>query len=227
MNSQTVRSASVLSLLLLLLMCSAALLLKSRAAGAAAMQAELSDAVLRLHIVANSDSTADQAVKLSIRDAILETYGDTFTAASDKREAMLLSDSLLSDAEALANEILKQNGFSDRAHASLEHCSFPEKTYGGYTFPAGDYDALRITIGAAAGHNWWCVLYPPLCFTELSTGELPESSKELLEQNLSLRTYESLTESASSAASDSPTVSVKFRFRLFPFLNRLFHTEKE
>lgn len=263
MGSHTVRQTSVLSLLMILLMLSAALLLGSRARSASAIQSELSDHLLRLHIVANSDSTADQEVKLLIRDAILATYSDAFTAAADKAEAVRLADSLLPDAEALANEILEEHGFSDRASASLEHCAFPEKTYGGYTFPAGEYDALRITIGAAAGHNWWCVLYPPLCFTELSCGELPQSSKELLERNLSPKAYQSLTapssvcpadESSSAesagltASTDSTDLSsasansvksnhsidsvpeksaLQLRFRLFPFLNRLFSGNDE
>lgn len=201
-----------------------------------AAQEELSHALLRLHIVANSDTAADQAVKLKIRDAILHTFQEDFSAMPDKQHALMLAHSLLQQAEETANRILQQEGFSETAHAAITRCAFPEKTYGRYTFPAGTYDALRITIGKAEGHNWWCVLYPPLCFDDLSS-PMPKRSDSLLRQTLSNPTYQSLfadpdtfhlhpalTPAAGlpftqkEAAPDSP----KIQFRFFPFLNRFF-----
>ena len=210
------------------------------------IQAELSGALLRLHIVANSDSEADQAVKLEIRDAITDAFGEQFLNAGDKNAACALAETLLPEAEALANQVLQEQGFSETATASLTFCYFPEKTYGDMTFPAGYYDALRITIGAARGQNWWCVLYPPLCFTEVSTS-MPESSKELLQNNLSVRAYESLmpecagidaeaqasecnADTDSSFQNDTPDSDKEktgdhapvIRFRFLTFLNDLF-----
>ncbi len=200
------------------------------------IQAELSGALLRLHIIANSDSEADQAVKLQIRDAITEAFQDDFSAAADKDAACALAEALLPEAEAIANHVLEEQGFSERASASLTFCYFPEKTYGDMTFPAGYYDALRITIGEAKGQNWWCVLYPPLCFTDVSAS-VPESSKVLLQNNLSVKAYESLTFSAdtnthaqnstSEAQSSTDTEKTEadapvIRFRFLTFLNDLF-----
>ncbi len=180
------------------------------------IQTELSGALLRLHIVANSDSEADQAVKLQIRDAITEAFGADFTAAADKDAACALAEHLLPEAEALANQVLLEQGFTEHASASLTFCYFPEKTYGEMTFPAGYYDALRITIGDAKGQNWWCVLYPPLCFTDVSTASMPQTSRELLQQNLSHRTYEHIT--SQEEKQETPVI----RFRFLTFLNRLF-----
>ena len=112
---------------------------------------------------------------------------------------------LLPEAEAIANQVLQEQGFAEQASASLTFCYFPEKTYGDMTFPAGYYDALRITIGEANGQNWWCVLYPPLCFTDLSTASMPETSKELLQRNLSVRAYESITSKDSGQVVEEPS----------------------
>lgn len=200
------------------------------------IQGELSGALLRLHIIANSDSAADQTVKLQIRDAITKAFQDDFSAAADKDTACALAEKLLPEAEAIANQVLEEQGFSERASASLTFCYFPEKTYGDMTFPAGYYDALRITIGEANGQNWWCVLYPPLCFTDVSTS-VPEASKVLLQNNLSVRAYESLTpsadtkthtqNSASETAASTDTEKTEadtpvIRFRFLTFLNDLF-----
>ena len=207
----------------------------------ALIQAELSDALLRLHIIANSDTEADQTVKLHIRDAILEAFQADFTDMPDKHHAVTLAQSLLQQAEDIANHVLTQEGFSDTASASLTRCTFPEKTYGAYTFPAGEYDALRITIGKAAGHNWWCVLYPPLCFDDLSS-PMPEHSDALLRQNLSVPAYESLL--ADHPTQDNPSTpdmenvpsvnteeaepdTPRIQFRFFPFLNNLLQSLTE
>lgn len=181
------------------------------------IQAELSGALLRLHIIANSDSQADQEVKLQIRDAIIEAFQDEFSSAPDKETASAMALSLLPEAERIANQVLSENGFTETASASLTNCYFPEKTYADMTFPAGYYDALRITIGAAQGQNWWCVLYPPLCFTDVSTAAMPESSQALLQNTLSPAAYQSLTPE-NTENSSKPVI----RFRIFTFLNDLF-----
>ncbi len=187
------------------------------------IQSELSGALLRLHIIANSDSEADQTVKLQIRDAITEAFRGDFSKAADKNAACSMAEQLLPEAEAIANQVLQEQGFAETASASLTFCYFPEKTYGDMTFPAGYYDALRITIGEGQGQNWWCVLYPPLCFTELSTASVPETSRELLQQNLSARVYESLTpEPAQTEPTDAQEDTPVIRFRFLTFFNKLF-----
>lgn len=119
--------------------------------------------VIRLHILANSDSELDQAVKLQVRDRILAETGDTFSKQRTREGAREAAKMELPAIERLASETLRQNGFELPVHAELCSMYFSTREYGDYTLPAGMYDAVRVTLGAGAGHNWWCVIYPPIC----------------------------------------------------------------
>ncbi len=124
---------------------------------------KLRNSVLRLHILANSDSERDQTLKLMVRDALLERSGEVFGEASDFDEAKENAAQKLSLIEDIAEEVLSENGCDLPAEAEITDMHFDERTYGDITMPAGEYTALRIEIGQAQGHNWWCVMYPPLC----------------------------------------------------------------
>jgi len=124
---------------------------------------KLRNSVLRLHILANSDSQYDQSLKLMVRDALLENSGEIFGEASDFGEAKENAAQNLSLIENIAEEVLSENGCDMPAEAMITQMYFDERTYGDITMPAGEYTALRIEIGQAQGHNWWCVMYPPLC----------------------------------------------------------------
>ena len=119
--------------------------------------------VLRLHILANSDSEMDQAVKIKVRDAILADTGELFSKASTRGAAQEAAKKALPGMEETASRVLKENGFEGTAHAEFCNMYFNTRNYGEYTLPAGMYDAVRITLGAGKGHNWWCVIYPPIC----------------------------------------------------------------
>ena len=122
---------------------------------------ELRSSVLRLQILANSDSERDQELKIKVRDGLLA--GDYFGAASDLEEAEAIASERLGEIKLAAQRILRENGCGDTVTAELADADFGERTYGDMTMPAGRYRALRIKIGKAEGHNWWCVMYPPLC----------------------------------------------------------------
>ncbi|EWM54374.1 stage II sporulation protein R [Ruminococcus flavefaciens] len=122
---------------------------------------ELRGSVLRLHILANSDSEEDQRLKLMVRDELLRR--NIFADAEDLSEAERAAEERLEDIEAAAEEVLRRNGCGDTVRAELEDTVFDERVYGGITMPPGRYKALRVRIGRAEGHNWWCVMYPPLC----------------------------------------------------------------
>jgi stage II sporulation protein R len=119
--------------------------------------------VLRLHILANSDSKADQQLKLNVRDRILAQSSQLFKESKTKAEAEKNVRSKLPEIAKIAQAEIKKEGYSYKVSARLVHMYFTTRTYGDITLPAGDYDAVRITIGAAKGHNWWCVLFPSLC----------------------------------------------------------------
>ena len=125
--------------------------------------ASLSEKVLRLHVLANSDSEADQQLKLKVRDAILQESDRLFQQSDSKEEAMAQMATHLSDVEQVAERTLRKNGCDLPVTAELKKVEFNTRTYGNITLPAGEYDALQVEIGAAKGKNWWCVLFPSLC----------------------------------------------------------------
>lgn len=119
--------------------------------------------VLRLHILANSDSVFDQETKLLVRDRILERLGGFFEPASNQLDSKKRIQSHLGDISVIASEALAERGLDMPVRASLCNMYFDTREYGEYTLPAGMYDAVRVTLGEGKGHNWWCVLYPPVC----------------------------------------------------------------
>jgi stage II sporulation protein R len=131
-------------------------------------QAALSDKLVRLHVVANSDSAADQSLKLRVRDAILSAMSSPLSAASDAAGARtVINDSLGTVRDAALAELRRAESDCDVA-VSLEEEDFPTREYDTFSLPAGRYTALRVVIGDGAGKNWWCVVFPPLC-TEVAT----------------------------------------------------------
>lgn len=125
--------------------------------------AQIKTDTLRLHIIANSDSDFDQELKLKVRDRVLEYTGELFAEASGKTEAEALAEYSADDIKAVAEEVIAENGADYSVSVEITNMWFETRSYDGFTLPAGDYDAVRIIIGAGEGHNWWCVMYPPLC----------------------------------------------------------------
>lgn len=166
----------------------------------------LADSVLRFHVIANSDTPEDQAIKLQVRDALISymaRHADTFHSAE---EAANYAAAHLDELEEAANAVLLSNGIPYTASASLGSSQFPEKQYGDLTFPPGTYQALRIELGAAEGQNWWCVLYPLLCYTKEGLVSVPEESEQILQDSLSPEDYAALT---GSAAEQSPVIRIR------------------
>jgi len=168
------------------------------------------DRILRLHILAKNDDTASQEIKLHVRDAVLTLLQDAVADASDAKEAEAAILPLLADIVAVANQTLEHYGVSYRATAELTTEFFPIKQYGSLLLPPGEYRALRIVLGEGAGRNWWCMLYPSLCFTEGITATLPEEEKENLHGLFTEEEYDLLF----SEESEKETQPV-FCFRLW------------
>ena len=127
----------------------------------------LSGKLLRLHVVANSDSDADQAVKLCVRNAVLREAQRALSGASDAKQAILTDIPAL---EAAANAELRRQGSGDTACVSFRRELFPTRDYDTFSLPSGVYQSLRVTIGEGAGHNWWCVIFPSLCVPATTDG---------------------------------------------------------
>ena len=180
-----------------------------------AISSNLSDSVFRLHIIANSDSSADQELKLKVRDKIIE-YMNTLTSnSSDKKDVISIVNNHLDSFKEIALNTIKENGYNYDVNIEIGNFNFPTKTYGDISFPAGNYDALKIEIGDAIGQNWWCVLFPPLCFVNSSTGVVPDDSKNTLKENINSESYEIITEGNNS----KNTSNIKIKFKIIEFLN--------
>ena len=137
-------------------------------------QGELADRVVRIHVIANSDSQEDQRLKLAVRDAVLELVAEVGEGAGDPQEVLRLLEPRLPELERLGEEVLRAQGCGDSVQAVLAECWFPTKDYGDFSFPAGEYTALRLIIGEGAGENWWCVAFPPLC-VGVASGSVEEA----------------------------------------------------
>ena len=133
----------------------------------------ISDRVLRVHVLANSDSQEDQALKLKVRDKVLECSAYMLDDAQDLNQAEALTEQNLQDIQKVAQEEVYRQGYDYPVKVELTNMHFNTRVYETVTLPAGEYDALRVSIGEAQGHNWWCVMFPPMCLPAA------EESKEL------------------------------------------------
>ena len=171
---------------------------------------DIADSVFRLHVIANSDSDEDQNLKYKVRDNLLEYMNDICKNCTTKQEAINLVEKNKDTFKQIALDTIKQNGYTYDVNINIGNFEFPTKQYGDISLPAGFYDALRIEIGEAKGHNWWCVMFPPLCFVDITSGVVPEDSKESLENSLSEEEFALI-----SNQSDS---QIQFKFKLLEFL---------
>ena len=138
--------------------------------------------IIRLHVVANSDSNVDQAVKLCVRDAVLREAQRALSSAADAKQAILTD---LPALEAAANAELQRQGSGDTARVSFRRELFPTRDYDTFSLPSGVYQSLRVTIGKGEGHNWWCIVFPPVCLSAVQS--------EQVEQAMSVEDYALIT----------------------------------
>lgn len=157
------------------------------------MQQELAREVFRFHVLANSDSKEDQALKMEVKEAIISYMEEELPESDSVETTKKWANQNLKKIEEVAKEIVKREGYTYSIHAEVTTCDFPDKTYGDITFPAGEYEALRVEIGEAKGQNWWCVLFPNLCFIDAVHAVVPDKGKEELKEVLEEDTYEMVT----------------------------------
>lgn len=198
---------SIIYKILLLLSLLAIFVFFSAYSYVTAVSKNISDSVFRLHVIANSDSDEDQALKLKVRDKLLEYMNSLCANTSSKEDAMRIANEHIDDFSKIAKDVISENGYDYDVEISVGECDFPTKNYGDVSLPAGIYDALRVKIGSANGHNWWCVMFPPLCFVDVSSGIVPEESKELLEDTMSDEEFDLITESDNNS-------EMNFKFKL-------------
>ncbi len=177
-----------------------------------AISDNLYNSVFRLHVIANSDSEEDQNLKYIVRDNIIDYMNSASHSFSCKQDVINYASAHINDLKNIAEETIKSNGYKYPVSIEMGNFEFPTKKYGDISFPSGYYDALKIEIGNATGKNWWCVMFPPLCFVDSTTGFVPDSSKESLKQNLSNENYKIVSESNNS--------DISFKFKIIELFNK-------
>lgn len=169
------------------------------------LQKGISEKILRLHVIANSDSDEDQNAKLAVKDAIVTYLKDILKDSSSLEESKHIVSEHFSDINQIAVDTLKEKGMTYNVDSKIEYTSFPAKSYGDVILPPGDYTALRVTLGNAEGKNWWCILYPPLCFVDATCGVVPEESKNQLKHTLTEDEYNSIL---------NENTDIEYRFKI-------------
>ena len=170
---------------------------------------DISDSVFRLHVIANSDSKEDQELKYIVRDALINYMNSLCKNCTSKEQAINLAIENKNTFLEIANKTIQEEGFSYTVDIEIGNFEFPTKNYGDISLPAGYYDALRVKIGEAKGQNWWCVMFPPLCFVDVSSGIVPEESKEQMK--------DSLNEEEFALVSDNLSNEFRFKFKILEF----------
>ena len=179
---------------------------------AKSVSTDISKNVFRLHVLANSNSEEDQNLKYKVRDSLISYMNSLCADVNSKSEAIEIAESHVDEFKQIALDVIKENGYNYNVEIEIGNFEFPTKQYGDISFPAGFYDALRVKIGKAEGQNWWCVMFPPLCFVDVTSGVVPEDSKENLQENLSDEDY--------SIVSQDDAVT-KFKFKIVELFQNL------
>lgn len=169
---------------------------------------EIGENIIRLHILANSNNVYDQKIKYLVRDKVIENYN--FESEDIKEQYKFLKENL-DNIKDYVDNYLMELGVDYQCKVTLSEDVFPTKSYGNLKLPHGKYTALKIILGNGDGKNWWCVMFPPMCFTESMTGMIDEKSNEYLKNNLSSGSYSLITDD-----------NIQIRFKIVEMYNKIF-----
>ena len=170
---------------------------------------DIANSVFRLHVIANSDTEEDQNLKYMVRDNLLKYMNSICENCKTKEAAIAVVEKNKTAFEEIAMNTIKEEGYNYCVNINIGNFEFPTKDYGDISLPAGYYDALRVEIGEAKGRNWWCVMFPPLCFVDISSGVVPDESKEFMKNNLSEEEF--------ALVSNQSDNEIQFKFKLLEF----------
>lgn len=175
----------------------------------------ISDQVIRFHVVANSDTTDDQLLKQKVRDYVIEFVEPLLSESKSVEETKYILEGSLPVIKEIAEEVVEDWGREYPVYVALDKANFPTKSYGDVVLPAGEYEACRIVIGEGKGENWWCVMYPPLCYLDVASGVVPLEGKEQLQNELNNEQYRLITDKANK--------KYEVKFKLVETINSLIH----
>lgn len=178
------------------------------------VQKEIAEEIIRFHVRANSDSDEDQALKIKVKDAIVLYLQEELASATYLDEARNILYDDRDEIKNIALDIIETEGYDYQVEVYFEESYFPMKVYGDLSFPPGTYEAFRVDIGDACGKNWWCVLYPPLCFVDSTYSVVPEDTKAQFKEVLSEEAYLAIS------TEDESDYTYEFKFKFLSFLNK-------
>lgn len=176
---------------------------------------DIKNSVVRLHIIANSDSDADQSLKLKVRDRLTRDAAYILEGSENSADALAAAKKNIDIIRQIAADEVKAQGYSQSVRVEIGTFPFPTKAYDDILLPAGSYNAVRVILGDGKGKNWWCVMYPPLCFTSGSI-TVSESAHKTLRDNLTESEYRLITES------NCENIPVNIRFKIVELLSGIF-----
>ena len=196
------------------------ILMASRTTGEEALASRIAPEILRFHVLAESDSARDQNLKLGVKGLVLDYIHGQVPEDADKEQLEQWIEGNKTSIETMAQDWLADQGASYPVKLELTRDYFPTKAYGDMVFPCGTYDAIRITIGSGKGHNWWCVLYPSLCYTDAIHAVVPDSSKKTLSSLLAEDDYDALLSPLDRTKQPQQKPEVHVRFRLMDLFHK-------
>lgn len=173
---------------------------------------DIADKLIRFHVIANSDSDEDQALKLKVRDKIIEKMAVKLENIENLDEARDILVSSVDEVTNIAKEVIVEEGYNYDVNTMLSNENFPDKIYGDYIFPQGNYEAYRVIIGDGMGQNWWCVMFPPLCFVDESKNTVDSSKLE-----------DSIKSIESEDEHNNENNKVIYKFKIIEVFNKIFN----
>ncbi|TCT13961.1 stage II sporulation protein R [Natranaerovirga pectinivora] len=222
MNKKILREGIIITIALSLGLLSTFLISIAREKPAGEVQQALASQIIRFHVLANSDTAEDQALKNKVRDAVLEDMEEILSATENIEETRSIINDNLDRIKAVSENIIKENDKAYKVNVKLENALFPTRAYSDMILPTGEYEALRIEIGEAKGQNWWCVMFPPLCFVDSTHSFIPENTQKTLQNVLTEEEYKGILQ-----AQKEEDIPLVVRFKILDVVNDTTARQKE
>nr|WP_241415936.1 stage II sporulation protein R [Clostridium beijerinckii] len=176
---------------------------------------EVKDSLIRFHVIANSDNDDDQQLKLKVKNRVIDYLYPYLNSSQSLDESRKIIKDKMEDVKTLAQEVIKDNNYDYDVKVELSRENFPDKSYGNITLPQGNYEAFRIIIGSGQGRNWWCVMFPPLCFVDESKAQVEyDKTENKIKSNgksFGLESKDDSTENVEDKQADGNNIKIKFK----------------
>lgn len=184
---------------------------------------EIKDKLIRFHVIANSDTEEDQNLKLKVRDRVVEALSGKLSGVTSLEEAEIELEKNIEYVNKIAKEVIEENNYTYEVNTMLSYENFPDKVYGDCVFPQGNYEAFRVIIGEGKGQNWWCVMFPSLCFVDESKNSVDSTNLKDEIANIESKNYNITNEyKEKNDESNNVNSEIKFKFKVVEAVENMF-----